>query len=72
MGLIPETFRKQNGAIRSNHSQVSFAAWGEYAEEVTQGHGLEQKGQVGLAKTLLVPQRERVDFGVRWLEQNRS
>ncbi len=41
MGLIPETFRKQNGVLRSYHPQVSFAAWGKYAKEITEHHGLE-------------------------------
>jgi aminoglycoside 3-N-acetyltransferase len=41
MGLIPETFRKQNGALRSYHPQVSFAAWGKYAKQITENHGLE-------------------------------
>jgi aminoglycoside 3-N-acetyltransferase len=41
MGRIPETFRKQRGARRSQHPQVSFAAWGANAAAVTDGHTLE-------------------------------
>ncbi len=41
MGLIPETFRKQNGVLRSYHPQVSFAAWGKYTKQITEKHGLE-------------------------------
>jgi aminoglycoside 3-N-acetyltransferase len=40
MGVIPETFRKQRGARRSNHPQVSFAGRGPYAERITAGHSL--------------------------------
>ncbi len=29
MGIIPETFRKQKGVIRSSHPNASFAAWGK-------------------------------------------
>jgi aminoglycoside 3-N-acetyltransferase len=159
MGMIPETFRKQNGVMRSYHPQVSFAAWGKYAQKVTENHGLEfslgetsplariydlhgyvlllgvghgnntslhlaehrssykskkviqqsapifvngqrvwktfddietdsedfetigaafaeetgleQKGKIGQAETQLVPQRELVDFAVKWMEKNR-
>ncbi|MBN1887021.1 MAG: AAC(3) family N-acetyltransferase [Thermoflexales bacterium] len=41
MGAIPETFRKQAGVLRSSHPQVSFAAWGAHAQEITAGHPLE-------------------------------
>jgi aminoglycoside 3-N-acetyltransferase len=41
MGTIPETFRKQNSVLRSYHPQVSFAAWGKYAKQITENHGLE-------------------------------
>jgi aminoglycoside 3-N-acetyltransferase len=41
MGVIPETFRKQRGVLRSNHPRVSFAAWGAHAQEITEGHSLD-------------------------------
>lgn len=39
MGIIPETFRKQTGVVRSNHPQSSLAAWGSHARAITAGHG---------------------------------
>ncbi len=38
MGVIPETFRKQRGTIRSAHPQTSFAAHGKHAEWITANH----------------------------------
>jgi len=40
MGIIPETFRKQLGVIRSNNPDASFAAWGKYAQRVIENHAL--------------------------------
>ncbi|WP_334073629.1 MULTISPECIES: AAC(3) family N-acetyltransferase [Paenibacillus] len=41
MGVIPELFRKQGGTIRSGHPNVSFAARGAKARDITDGHGLD-------------------------------
>ncbi len=40
MGIIPETFRKQEGTRRSYHPCVSWAARGPHAEAITADHGL--------------------------------
>ncbi|NUU64129.1 aminoglycoside N(3)-acetyltransferase [Paenibacillus agri] len=47
MGFIPETFRKQNGVLRSSHPHVSFAAWGKNAKRITDNHSLDY----GLSET---------------------
>jgi aminoglycoside 3-N-acetyltransferase len=41
MGIIPETFRKQQGVLRSYHPQDSFAAWGKRAAQIVEGHTLD-------------------------------
>jgi aminoglycoside 3-N-acetyltransferase len=40
MGVIPETFRKQAGVVRSTNPDASFAAWGRHAQTVTANHAL--------------------------------
>ncbi len=41
MGVIPETFRKQEGVLRSSHPQNSFCASGPQASRIVQNHSLE-------------------------------
>jgi aminoglycoside 3-N-acetyltransferase len=40
MGVIPETFRKQRGVLRSNQPRDSFAARGPHAGFITANHSL--------------------------------
>lgn len=41
MGAIAECFRTYPGVRRSDHPQLSFAAWGADAQFVTEGHSLD-------------------------------
>lgn len=41
MGAIPEAFRGQPGALRSEHPVVSFAARGKHAAAITDGHEMD-------------------------------
>jgi aminoglycoside 3-N-acetyltransferase len=41
MGVIPDTFRKQQGVTRSSHPAKSFAAWGKHRDIIIGGHELE-------------------------------
>jgi aminoglycoside 3-N-acetyltransferase len=43
MGVIPETFRRQQGVVRSCHPQTSFAAWGARADYIVQDHKLDHQ-----------------------------
>ena len=40
MGKIVDCFRSHKDVLRSNHPQVSFVAWGKYADQITKDHQL--------------------------------
>lgn len=41
LGVTPEIFRKFPGVVRSDHSCLSFAAWGKEAKAITADHKLD-------------------------------
>ncbi|HOE07303.1 MAG TPA: AAC(3) family N-acetyltransferase [Treponemataceae bacterium] len=41
MGKIAETFRKQNGVVRSSHPSSSFCAWGKHKDYIVQDNKLD-------------------------------
>lgn len=51
MGIIPETFRKQRGVVRSGHPNSSFAAWGKNKHFIVQDdhldHQMNEKSPLG-------------------------
>jgi aminoglycoside 3-N-acetyltransferase len=53
MGAIPEAFRKAAGVRRSEHPQLSFAAWGAHRDAVVGEHSLEDSMGEGSPLALL-------------------
>ncbi|WP_349409574.1 AAC(3) family N-acetyltransferase [Pseudalkalibacillus sp. SCS-8] len=63
VGLIPERFRSYPGVYRSNHPNMSMAAWGKHAAYITENHSLDN----GLGERSPIAKAYELDADVLFL-----
>ena len=58
--------------VETRDWQDSSDDFGELGEAYHKSAASLQEGKIGMADSLLMPQRDLVDFGVKWMAENRS